>query len=531
VTHRRWLIGIVAFAAILDVAAVRRTLVPAQDGLKFLAVARRFQTDPWVDVIRGTDQHPLYPALVAAAEPLTSAVLGPGPESWRIAAQGVSILASLALLLALFALARAVFDERVALIAAFIYVLLPVPAEVGRDVLGNAVGLLAMTATLWLGSLAIRRDSWRYALVAGLAGGLGYTARPEVIIAPAAVGLACGVHLARTRGVRTLAAAPALPALALALLVCVGGYALAKGQVSEKLAIRLGASLGPQANVLRSTPQPLPPGLDRSKLDLSPKEESDDKVLAGPVDVLKSASRRWWDAMCWGFAIMAVWGLARGRFIREALGSDPESGAAERLTLGVFAATYALALMLHGSKLGYLSGRHVLPLVVLSSIWAGAGVFICLRRLGGKLPVSPRTWRLAVVAASTAVAAVLVGYQLRTSHESRRGHWQAGRWLAVNARPEERILDTRGWARFVADRNDGYDYWHVRQALSDRGLTYVVVGRDELEAKSQRAESLKALLAYAATPVQDFPVVVDDRDVGTRIYRMNQPVSWEGFAP
>lgn len=529
--HRRWLIGIMAFAAILDVAAVRRTLVPAQDGLKFLTVARRFQTDPWVDVIRGTDQHPLYPALVAGVQPLASAVLGPGPDSWRIAAQGVSAVASILLLLALFALARAVFDEHVGLIATFLYVLLPVPAEVGRDVLGNAVGLLAMTATLWLGSLAIRRDSWRYALAAGLAGGLGYAARPEAILAPVAVGLACCVHLIRTRGVRSLGASPAIPALGLALLVCVGSYALAKGQVSEKLAIRHAASLGAQTNVHRSTPQPLPPGLARAKLDLSPKEESDDKAFDGPFAVLRSAGRRWWDAMCGGFAIMAVWGLARSRFIRTAGGREHESGAAERLVLGVFVATYLFGLTVHGSKLGYLSGRHILPLVVVSSIWAAAGMFICLQRLGGKLPVSPRTWRLAVVAASAVVTTVLVVYQLRTSHESRRGHWQAGRWLAANAQPDERILDTRGWARFVADRNDGYDYWHVRQALSDRGLAYVVVGRDELEAESRRAESLNALLAFAATPVQDFPVVVEDRDVGTRIYRMNQPVSWEGFTP
>ncbi len=107
---------------------------------------------------------------------------------------------------------------------------------------------------------------------------------------------------------------------------------------------------------------------------------------------------------------------------------------------------------MHGSKLGYLSGRHVLPLVLLSSIWAAAAMYICLQRLGMKVPVSPRTWKLAMVAASTVVATVLIVYQLRPSHESRWGHWQAGRWLAANARPDERILDTRGWARFVADR-------------------------------------------------------------------------------
>lgn len=530
VSNRRWLIGIAAFAAVLHVVGIARTLVPAQDGLKFLAAARRFQSEPWVDVIRGTDQHPLYAALVAIAEPAVSAAMGPGPDAWRVAAQGVSAIASVLLLLPLFALARAIFDDRIALVAAFLYVILPFPAEVGRDTLANAVGLTGMFTCLWLGAKAVERDSWRHALGAGLIGGLAYAARPEAILAPAAVGLACGWNLLRTRGVRSLATAPALPALGLATLACVGSYALAKGQVSEKLAIRHAAGLGRQINVVRSTPQPLPDGLDAAKLDLSPKEESDAETLAGPAAVLKQLGRRWWDEMCWAFAIMAGWGLARRRFIQEACGR-PDSGRTERLVLAAFVATYVGGVVLHGSKLGYVSGRHALPLVAASTIFAAAGMVICLRRLGPRLPIPPAAWRGLIVFGTVFVATGLSWYQLRTGHESRRGHWLAGRWLAEAAGPGDRILDTRGWARFVAGRADGYDYWHVRQALSDRGLAYVVVGRDELEARSRRAESLNALLAFAATPARDFPVIVDGRDVGTRIYRMNQPISWEGFQP
>ena len=90
------------------------------------------------------------------------------------------------------------------------------------------------------------------------------------------------------------------------------------------------------------------------------------------------------------------------------------------------------------------------------------------------------------------------------NHLSRWGHWAAGRWLADHAEPSELVLDTRGWARFVSG-HPGYDYWHVRQALTDSHLSYIVVGLDELEARSARAETLKALLAYAATPLVEFP--------------------------
>jgi hypothetical protein len=91
--------------------------------------------------------------------------------------------------------------------------------------------------------------------------------------------------------------------------------------------------------------------------------------------------------------------------------------------------------------------------------------------------------------------------QMRPSnlnHLSRWGHWAAGQWLAAHARPNELILDTRGWARFISGR-PGYDYWHVRQALTDSHLSYVLVGLDEPEA-SPRAATLKALLFHTATP-------------------------------
>ena len=66
---RRILLAIVVLAAVLHGISISRSLLPAQDGLKFIRIARQFQNDPWPDVVRDTDQHPLYPALIAAVEP------------------------------------------------------------------------------------------------------------------------------------------------------------------------------------------------------------------------------------------------------------------------------------------------------------------------------------------------------------------------------------------------------------------------------------------------------------------------------
>ena len=266
--------------------------------------------------------------------------------------------------------------------------------------------------------------------------------------------------------------------------------------------------------------------------DFSPKEETDRIPIRHPLKALRWMASEWWDELCWGFAIMSIWGLVRQRFILGLCGDrDPAGpGRSERLVLAVFAGVFLVALLRHTASLGYLSGRHTLPLVLISVPWAAAGTFVCLRGLGLKLPWSRRAaWTTGIVATSVIVV-TLAAYQLRPSHPTRWGHWAAGRWLAEHAQASDVVLDTRGWARFISGA-PGYDYWHVRQALTDSHLTYVVVGHEELAASSPRAQTLNALMAFAATPVEDFPSLAGDRDVGVRIYRFRQPGSWEGLIP
>ena len=181
--------------------------------------------------------------------------------------------------------------------------------------------------------------------------------------------------------------------MGLSALLLVGGYALVKGQVSEKLALRHGAAIGSQQIMIRAVPQLLPRGLDDKRLDFSPKEDTDRTPIRNPLKALQWMASEWWDELCWGFAVMTLWGLVRQRFIlglcRDREPETIRAGRSARV-LGVFAAVFLLVLLRHTAALGYLSGRHMIPLVAISVPWAAAGTFVCLRGLGVKLPWSPR---------------------------------------------------------------------------------------------------------------------------------------------
>jgi hypothetical protein len=532
---RHSLHAVVLFAVILHATAIIRTILPAQDGLKFICIARQFQTQPWTDVVRASDAHPLYPALIAAAEPLVACFAGPGPDAWRVAAQIVAVLASIGLILPIYGLTRRLFDRRIACMAAGLAVLLPRAAELGHDTLSDSLGLVCTFLALWLGALSLRRGDWRIALGSGLVAGLGYLARPEVILVPAAIALTWLVGLLRNSRSKAVASGPSLGVILLAALTVVGSYALVKGEISEKLALRYGASLPPKHLVARRVPQQLPRGLDDPRWDFSPKEETDRIPIRNWRYAVVRIIGTWWEELCWFFAVMTVWGLVRQRFIRGLSSDrDPNDDAGlERLVLIVFAVVHGLALVRHSALLGYLSGRHVMALVYASVPWAAAGTFVCARGIAVKLQWSPQTARTAGLLAGSLIVAASIFVQMQPNHLnhlSRWGHWAAGGWLAGHAKPSELVLDTRGWARFVSG-HPGYDYWHVRQALTDAHLRYIIVGLDEMEARSSRARTLKALLSYAATPLRDFPAFPGDKTAGVRLYRFHRPSTWEGLVP
>lgn len=561
---RRSLFALALLAAALHLAGIARAVLPAQDGLKFLRIAREFQLRPWADVVRGSDQHPLYPALVALAEPVVASIAGPGPDAWRIAAQGVAALAALALLGPLYALTRTLFDDRIARLALLIFIVLPFPAAIGHETLSDSLALFASLLALSLGEAALRSEGWKASLGCGIVAGLGYMARPEVLVVPVAV-LVTWTCRWRIATVPRHAMARG-SVLAVAFLVMVGSYALFKGEVSEKLALRQGAGLARQTTTIRKTRQWLPPGLNDPRWDFSPKEESEEPAETTMGPIVGQLFLHWAESLCGVFAVFAAWGVARDRYIRglctrtnhsgpstgsasglpaegrgeagsstsrdepgPAVGPDPQGTG--RLLVAVYLGLFSLVLCRHALRMGYLSDRHTLMLVIASIPWAAAGAFVCARGLALALRWRGGFARSARVAAVVALVGAGVLLQAKPAHPSRWGHWAAGRWLAAHAAPSDAVLDTRGWAAFVSGL-PGYDYWHVRQAFTDSHLAYIVVGTGELGAQSRRAETLRAVLAYAATPVVEFPERRDDfGGPGVRVYRYRRPESWGGLRP
>lgn len=528
--------AILLLATCLHAVGIARTRLPSQDGLTFLRVARDFQNRPWVDAIRGTDRHPLYPALVALAEPLVRPWAGRGPEAWRIAGQVVSAVAAIGLLLPLHGLTRLLFHRRVADLSALGFVLLPFPMAIGHDTLSDSLALAAFLVTLRLGLDTLQTQRLRSAIGCGLFGGLGYLVRPEILVAPLAV-LTTGGFLALSARFRDhepgRSGHPHLAGVGLTFLVMVGGYALVKGEVSEKLALRTASGIGPLAtgpSITRAKGQWLPPGLDDPSWDFSPKEEPTFPSSPPVLKRLAGLFRQWAQGLGWVLAAFALWGFVRDGHCRRNVVADSPAPKIGRWLVLTYFFLFTFILYRHQSRMGYLSDRHVLTLITLSLPWAASGSFLVGTRLASLVRWRPGRSRAVARVGLACVVSLSAFLQSGESHPSRWGHLAAGHWLSRNARPGDAVLDTRGWATFLSGTTS-YDYWHVRQALTDSHLRYVVVGEDEFQATSPRGATLRALLAFAAEPVAHFPQRRGGDGVGVRLFRFQQPASWEGIRP
>ena len=176
----------------------------------------------------------------------------------------------------------------------------------------------------------------------------------------------------------------------------------------------------------------------------------------------------------------------------------------------MFCVTYAAVALHHAATAGYLSTRHVLPLVVLAVGWAGRGAL----ELGPLLATAvtrlqraqPRRDVFRPAVGWAIVVLVAVGCLPRTLaplHQARAAHRQAAEWLATQSQAGDRVLDVRGWTGLYSGRTT-YRYHGAKSAFSDTRLAFVVTERRELEYDSRRSRTLRRLLDESAIEAAAF---------------------------
>jgi hypothetical protein len=178
-TPYRSLAAVLVLAAGIRLYLIFTATLVSRDTVIFVRFSQHLAKAP-LAAIRSNDQHPLHPTLVLIAHQVRR-FLGAedGPASWTLSAQTVACLGGLACILAMFFLARRLFNDRIAMIAAMFMALLPEACQYSADGLSDMPHLALYLFALAAAVRGFNQPSAGRLVLASLLSGLAYLARPE----------------------------------------------------------------------------------------------------------------------------------------------------------------------------------------------------------------------------------------------------------------------------------------------------------------------------------------------------------------
>lgn len=206
----------------------------SRDTCRFVWYAQQLQHSP-VTALADHDQHPLYPALIAAAHSVTGPFFTADPVlGWQLAAQIVAMMAGVMVAPIVFGLARTLYDDRIAILAALFAVLLPEAVQFSTDGLSDLPHAALYLSSLLCGIAALRGGRGWLWVGCGALGGLAFLTRPEGMEPVIAIVLL--VLLARSRFDWKRRLIRATIVVAAAVIVS-APYMLATGELVQKKSI------------------------------------------------------------------------------------------------------------------------------------------------------------------------------------------------------------------------------------------------------------------------------------------------------
>jgi hypothetical protein len=447
-----WLLAVLLLLAIaMHAWVVGHTEVAARDSIGFIRYAYHLQEKPWPEVLRQSEQHPIYPLTVLAMSiPVRHFIAGDLPDLMVLSAQLASSLAAILLVIPMYFLGCELFNRRVGFWAAALFQCLPVSAQVTSDALSEAMFLLFATTAILLASWALRRGSaWLFA-ASGLVGGLAYLTRPEGALVIGAIGLVIlGMQAVQAwrrpwRTVLLHAACLAVPVLLVGSpFVYIIGHVTSKPTGQQLLDMPEFSALAPAGSLDKEPLSPTPPV--RSTWAVWWPHPGTQPPLYWGLQALAEETTK--SCHYWA-SFLALVGLVcfRGQF-RKVPGS---------WVMLLVAILHSVVLWRMAVVMGYISERHTLLLVLCALYWAVPTTLALVGWLAGWLGRLAPAWlgerRQPVVLSVLMVLVLGIGLPsaLKPLHYNRAGHRAAGTWLAANAQPGDIIVDPFCWAHYYA---------------------------------------------------------------------------------
>ena len=423
-------------ALCIGIYLIVTTSVIAKDGVTFIKYAKQLDV-VHVQTMVNEFQHPGYPWLILSAYKTTGFLHeNTSILSWVYCAQSTTLIFRLLTLVVLYFIAKQLFGAYLSFWAVLILILLPKPAGYGSDALSDWPHLFFLVTGLLLLLKGVLNKKWWLFSFAGLAAGAGYLIRPECAQLVVLGSLWLGLQLLRPR--RSISRGKLLSALTLLLvgfLAVAGPYMKLKGSVFPK------KNVGQFTQSLRQ--QKIP-------------EENEQAVLKAtytsqfiPSNIAKALGKlveNIGEILMWFFVPALLIGIHK--WFKGRKWHEPK----KFFVIVIIVLNVPVMIWLY-CKHGYMSGRHILPLLIIPILYIPLGLqelaIWCQKLFSRKVESSTminrneRFWFLVLVIIGVSICTPKLFRPIRTEKQGDRA---AAQWLKANtdsdaivAVPDKRI--------------------------------------------------------------------------------------------
>jgi hypothetical protein len=427
---------------VLQAIMVARSPVIAKDGMSFIRIAAELRAD-WIGAMHVEDQHPGYPAMVLAGYSLTRWLPGISDfEAWILGGRLAAGLAGVVSVVMIWLLTRRIFDRRVADVAALMAAVWPLLRQNASDVLSDTPHMMFYLAGVWLTCEGLARSSVRWFAAACVASGMAYWVRPEGLIVGLTAGVLLLAQLWRYEGQSLTRSLVKVAAVGAVLLAIAAPYGILAGKFTSK----------------KNPFQHEPTALEIAAADIEPTEGLLSEPLPGaklPDEFTRPASRLGAFAVgCCelgkevgqGFYYLLLIPLGAWVFAPTRLRADV---AASRMTTVLIFCHMGMLVLLFMTA-GYVSHRHVMPLIGMMLPATAAGTIWLSERLAAYVPpLHPP--RRALTAVMLVILLGLLPKSVRPLHGVYSSLVEAACWIKEHGHPGDSVLATSGYVRFYSE--------------------------------------------------------------------------------
>lgn len=524
-------LSLIGLSCLVQAWSIHQAVVPAPDAVRYVTMAQAMARDRFVDALRREPEQPLFPAFVWLSKTLLTQIGLVSSADWATAAQLAAAIPLILCAAVVYGLSRRLVGRHAALAGGVFFCLLPEFVRLGPSGISDSVHLLFLTLAIWAAAISFQsrgrssnavvqywllstlpNPSILWIFASGICTGIALLARAEAVLFPLVLGPALLVWRGRIGNlIPWKSRLASVAALGCGLVVVLAPYLWISDALTPQSALArllggkgLKEALPLNLSDISATAVPLADSAawtlsDGREMKFGRKDFSQSNRIHGYLPAGKELLAELALASLYGIGGLALFGLWTGR---------RHLNRPVHWFLMAFATVYLLAMWQMAAHRGYLSGRHLLIVVVLGLGWAGFGALRLgklVRLVWQNLTESTRfqlgpilRWSIVLLAAATCLPRTMRPFNFQYT-----AHRQAVDWLAAREEQGGAVLDSRGWTALYSGRKT-YRYEAARTAYRDPQLAYVIVEQLELEMQSDRGDTMRQLLTEAGEPLARF---------------------------